>query len=147
MKGGLIQLSALRNFAENLVAELKKTKERKAVVLLLSGDLGAGKTTLTQEIARVLGVTENVISPTFIIKKIYKTEDSRFKYLIHVDAYRLSSEKEAEILRLSDDLKNDEALIIIEWADQINWKKKDAEIRISIEGEEERNMEIIYERS
>ena len=60
-------------------------------VFTLTGALGAGKTTLTQAIARELGITERLVSPTFVIMKLYQIKDSRFKHLIHIDAYRLNS--------------------------------------------------------
>ncbi|MBR3349221.1 MAG: tRNA (adenosine(37)-N6)-threonylcarbamoyltransferase complex ATPase subunit type 1 TsaE, partial [Solobacterium sp.] len=55
------------------------------MVILLSGDLGAGKTTLTQGIAKGLGVKRTVTSPTFTILKIYRGRMP----LYHIDAYRL----------------------------------------------------------
>ena len=60
-----------------------------ATVAALQGELGAGKTTFTQEVGRILGVTENMHSPTFVIMKIYEIDWKGFKNLIHVDAYRI----------------------------------------------------------
>ena len=81
------------------------------MVILLSGDLGAGKTTLTQGIARGLGITRTVTSPTFTIQKIYR--GGRLM-LNHIDAYRLEG--------ISQDLGfeeylYDEGLTVIEWAE------------------------------
>ena len=100
-------------------------KNNKAKVVALSGDLGAGKTTLTQELAKLLGVKENVVSPTFIIMKIYKISSdslyySHFKKLIHIDAYRLDSHLELLKIgrqKLQDDKDN---LIIIEWPERVS---------------------------
>ena len=58
----------------------------KNMVILLDGDLGAGKTTLTQGIAKGLGIKRNVTSPTFTIQKIYHGEKMN---LYHIDAYRM----------------------------------------------------------
>lgn len=73
-------------------------------VLVLVGDLGAGKTTLTKSIASGLGVKESVSSPTFVIARQYEG-------LIHVDAYRLASAYELEDL----DLDLEKNFTVIEW--------------------------------
>jgi tRNA threonylcarbamoyladenosine biosynthesis protein TsaE len=59
----------------------------KNIVYLLQGDLGAGKTTLSQLILRAWGVTDNITSPTFNIVNVYQT--TRFKAIAHFDLYRL----------------------------------------------------------
>lgn len=94
-----------------------------ATVLALEGDLGAGKTALTQNIARILGVVEDVNSPTFNIMKKYKipltTSHILPTTLIHIDAYRLDSGKDLENLGWSQILKDEKNLVIIEWASKI----------------------------
>ena len=79
------------------------------MVILLSGDLGAGKTTLTQGIAKGLGVKRNVTSPTFTILKSYR---GRLP-LYHIDAYRL--EGISQDLGFEEQLE-DEGLTVIEWS-------------------------------
>src|SRR3989344_4690866 len=77
-----------------------------ATVVALQGDLGAGKTAFAQEVGKILGVAENMHSPTFVIEKIYQIDFKHFKRLIHIDAYRL--EKESELLHLGwQDLINE----------------------------------------
>lgn len=88
-------------------------------VVCLSGDLGAGKTTMTQLIAKELGVIESLQSPTFVIKKIYDTKSDVFKKLVHMDAYRLEGEENLEVLRLEEDFKSPHTLMIIEWPEMI----------------------------
>ena len=78
-------------------------------VILMDGDLGAGKTTLTQGIARGLGVKRNVTSPTFTIQKIYR---GRLP-LYHIDAYRL--EGASQDLGF-DEFMEDDGVTVIEWA-------------------------------
>lgn len=90
-----------------------------ATVLGLSGDLGAGKTTLTQEIARALGVQEQVVSPTFVIAKFYETTDARFTQLIHIDAYRIEEIAELQTLGFERMLALPNTLIIIEWPERV----------------------------
>ncbi|QQR50571.1 tRNA (adenosine(37)-N6)-threonylcarbamoyltransferase complex ATPase subunit type 1 TsaE [Candidatus Nomurabacteria bacterium] len=114
---------------------LRLSTHRKAQVVALSGELGAGKTTLTQEIARQLGIKENVNSPTYVIMKKYKIPlmIPGFRLLIHIDAYRLDSEQELEKLGWQEIIAEPENLILIEWPVRV--KKlipKDA-VRISLE--------------
>lgn len=90
-----------------------------AVVVALSGELGAGKTTLTQAIARELGVSVVVQSPTFVISKYYDTTDERFDHLVHIDAYRIEKESELIPLRWESLLKQPRTVVIVEWPERI----------------------------
>src|SRR3712207_9384693 len=69
-------------------------------VVIAAGDLGAGKTTLTQGIGRGLGTTGRVISPTFVLSRIHPSATGQ-PTLVHVDAYRLSGPEELDDLDLS----------------------------------------------
>ncbi len=113
------ELKQIKETAEKLLNEIKKGKGDGATILALFGDLGAGKTTITKEIASILGVKENVISPTFVIMKKYQTKDSRFKNLIHIDAYRLDEHKDILVLGWEEMLKDKDNLIIVEWPEKI----------------------------
>lgn len=81
-------------------------------VLVLSGDLGAGKTTFTQGLALGLGIDERVTSPTFVISRVHP-HPSGGPALVHVDAYRLGSLGELEDLDLDADLQR--SVVVIEW--------------------------------
>lgn len=87
-----------------------------AVIVGLYGDLGSGKTTFTQFFGELLGVREKIASPTFVLEKIYKIADL---HLVHIDAYRLESEKEMENLGWKEIVQNPQNIILIEWPERI----------------------------
>ena len=101
------------------VEEKALPKETGATVLALRGDLGAGKTTFTQTLARTLGITEPVTSPTFVIMKSYELADQAFETLIHIDAYRVASDEELTVLGFARFLETPRTLIVIEWAEKV----------------------------
>lgn len=95
-------------------------------VVLLEGDLGAGKTTFTQGVAVALGVKKNVNSPTFTIIKEYKG-----KYpLYHMDVYRLGPDSEEDLG--FDEYFYGEGISIVEWAHLIEGQLPDEYIKINI---------------
>lgn len=96
------------SFGERIGRELEEN-----MVILMEGDLGAGKTTLTKGIAKALGVERVVNSPTFTILKIY---DGRLK-LYHMDVYRLSNDSGDEYL---EEYFEAGGVTIIEWAHQVS---------------------------
>lgn len=109
-------LEETRDIAHLFLASLAPGK--KATIVALQGDLGAGKTAFTKEAAKMLGVDE-VSSPTFVIMKIYEIDFNGFKKFIHIDAYRL--EKEYELLHLGwqEMASQPENLIFIEWPENV----------------------------
>lgn len=98
---------------------LKGKGEKGATTLGLSGDLGSGKTTFTQALARELGVQERVTSPTFGIMRMYDTSDSLFPKLVHIDAYRLEGGEDMKALDWDDLVVQPGNLIVIEWPEHI----------------------------
>lgn len=91
------------------------------LILGLVGDLGAGKTTFVQLLAKHLGITERVTSPTFNLQKLYELPMSinGIERLLHVDAYRLKSILELEDIGFFEYLTDDKTLAVVEWANQI----------------------------
>ena len=81
-------------------------------VVILSGPLGAGKTTFTQGLAAGLGVRGPITSPTFVISRVHPSLTGG-PSLIHVDAYRIDSLDEIDDLDLDSDL--DHAVLVAEW--------------------------------
>lgn len=116
-------LEELATFAKKFLAALNSaaSKKERATVIALSGDLGAGKTTLVQLLAKELGITEIVTSPTFTIMKSYQTGEKQvFSQLVHMDAYRIESLAELGPLRLAEILATPKTLVCIEWAEKIS---------------------------
>ncbi len=111
-------LNELQEFASAYLGELKSKK--RTVVVGLSGDLGSGKTTFSQTIAKGLGINEIVTSPTFIIQKTYKTTDNDFLNFVHIDAYRLDSPEELLTLGFQKLLEQENTLIFIEWPEKVS---------------------------
>lgn len=95
----------MKQFANQLVELIEPSD-----LILLNGDLGAGKTTLTQFIGQAMGVTRTINSPTFNIIKSYKGTNLK---LHHMDCYRLEDSEEDLGF---DEYFEDEALTVIEWS-------------------------------
>jgi len=133
-------LEETRNLALLLSQQLKGGD-----VILFFGDLGAGKTTFIQFLAKFLGVKSQVNSPTFNILKIYKVKNSySIKTICHVDAYRLNFGKDLldlGILEVMDDKNN---ILMIEWAEKVLdiFPKKYIKVKIKVANENKRLFEI-----
>jgi len=98
------------------------------VVVLLSGELGSGKTALTRGIGRSLGI-KDVTSPTFVISKIYPGRIP----LVHVDAYRLIRQELAVFDDLDLELRIPQSVTVIEWGSGFVERLSDTFIEIDIE--------------
>ena len=122
--------------ALEFIAELAPRTEA-ATVVTLSGELGAGKTTFVQGIARALGVAEPITSPTFVIEKIYSLEGQKWKRLIHIDAYRLADARELAALGWQEIVADPENLVCIEWPEHVAAliPADAARLHLDIEGE------------
>ncbi len=118
----------MKEFANFYIKNLTK-KRNKAEIILLKGDLGSGKTTFTQEVAKIFEIKDYVTSPTFVIQKRYKIKNNQgsgsacrqvgFENLIHIDAYRLESEKELLDLGWQENILNSKNIILIEWPEKV----------------------------
>ena len=100
---------------------------KQALIIALEGDLGSGKTTFIQGLAKGLKIKENVLSPTFLILKQFSLSEAglplaeirSYKSFYHIDAYRLKNSEELLELGFKDLINNSENIIVIEWADKI----------------------------
>ena len=107
--------------------------------ILLEGDLGAGKTTFTKGLAKALGVTEEVTSPTFTLMNVY--ESGRLP-LCHLDMYRLESADEVEELGLLDTAPEN-AVKVIEWNKFTDLTGRVIDVKIVSDGENDRTFTVL----
>lgn len=118
----LCKIDDTNDCAKSIAEELsvRSRSNEQATVLGLSGDLGSGKTAFVKALAVSVGVSETVVSPTFVIEKIYKLPVGKsFQHLIHIDAYRLGDESELRAIGWDEILSKPENLIVIEWPGKV----------------------------
>ena len=117
-------------------------KLRASMLVLLRGDLGAGKTTLVKGIAEGLHAakSEDVTSPTFTLVHEYRGGEVT---LFHVDLYRIDTQKELDTLAL-DDLMDTGNILLIEWGEKFARFREERDVEIAIErvGENERRIVV-----
>ncbi len=111
---------------------LKVENNERAVIILLEGELGAGKTTFLQGFAKGLGIKKRIQSPTFIIMNHFKTIHNKFKDYYHFDCYRLNSEDDLEIFNFPEIYSNPQNIICLEWASNIQKAIPSQVIKIKI---------------
>jgi tRNA threonylcarbamoyladenosine biosynthesis protein TsaE len=109
-------------------------------VLVLTGDLGAGKTTLTQGIADGLGVRGPITSPTFVIARLHPSLVGG-PALVHVDAYRIGSALELDDLDLDADL--DTSVTVVEWGAGLAEQLSESRLELTITGEDVRTARVV----
>ncbi len=124
-------------YGRSLSAEL-----RPPLLILLRGDLGAGKTTLVKGIAEGFDAAsaDDVTSPTFTLVHEYRGPRAT---LYHIDLYRVDTERELETLGL-DDLSGPDSILLIEWGEKFPLfvRERDVEIALERVGESERRIHI-----
>ena len=130
-------------FGEEIAKKILKNRQnKKAQILALYGDLGAGKTTFLQGFAKGLGIKERVLSPTFVIFKKFKIQDSFFNLFYHVDCYRLKDSKDLLGLGFEEFSSNSKNIIAIEWAEIIEDILPENKISIHFEFKDEKKRII-----
>ena len=112
-------------------------------IVVLRGDLGAGKTTLVKGIAEGFNAAsqDDVTSPTFTLIHEYRGATAK---LYHIDLYRIDTARELETLAL-DDLMTDNSVLLIEWGEKFPRFERDRDVEIAIErlSENERKLKIV----
>ena len=113
-------------------------------LVLLRGDLGAGKTTLVKGIAAAFGAAaeEDVTSPTFTLVHEYRGPRAN---LYHIDLYRIETPRELETLGL-EDLRSENSILLIEWGEKFPRLQRDRDVEISLEREGENGRRIKISR-
>ncbi len=104
-----------------------------ATIVGMSGHLGAGKTAFVKKVAGLLGVEEEVTSPTFVLMKVYGLDSNNrasiyndprpWKRLVHIDAYRLERPEELEALDFERLVSDPDNLIMVEWPENVGIQK------------------------
>lgn len=136
-------------------------------VIALTGNLGAGKTVFVRGLARSLGIKKPITSPTFVLMKLYKTQNyadgtqtnadirrksalsqrQSVKWLVHVDAYRIKNGQDLVDIGINDYLGKKDTVVVIEWADRVKkiLPKKKIIIKINFgKRESVRMIKIFY---
>ncbi len=130
--------------AEEILKALPSHKPS-AHLVLLSGELGVGKTALVKALAKVLGVAEHVTSPTFVLMKSYSANGHAWvKELVHIDAYRMDDQREAKVLGLDALTKKEGSIICIEWPERIKEAIPEDALTVGITAHEDGRRTITY---
>lgn len=108
-----------QKIAELLIKTLITTKNY-PTVFCLHGNLGAGKTTFIQGVAKALNIKEKITSPTFVLMKNFPLDKKlSFTNLYHFDCYRFDKPEEVLVLNFKEIIKNPKNLVFIEWPERI----------------------------
>lgn len=141
------QIFVTRSSEETIARGRELGQELNApVLLLLFGDLGAGKTTLAKGIIAGCGAAreEEIASPTFTLMHVFQKDCKVY----HIDLFRLEGPQDLETLGL-EDIFSESAIVLVEWADRLRLRTDWPTIRIRLDhlGEDARQITISDERS
>lgn len=109
-------------------------------IVILKGDLGAGKTSFTKGVAKGLGVTDTITSPTFSIMNVYDFPKGN---LIHIDTYRIENEEDLIEIGIEEYLGERNTICVIEWPEKIPNLLKEKEPLVVTLTHEKENTRII----
>lgn len=142
-------LKETKKIAADFLAAVKdQSSAPRAMVIGLSGELGAGKTAFTQAIATSLGIKERVLSPTFIIMRRYAINPpyGNFVFLYHWDCYRLEQATEITALGWPAILDDPANIVIVEWPEKIQalWPAGYWRVRFKVLSPKKREMNFEY---
>jgi len=106
------------DIAKNILQKYETYFGNRAIIFALKGDMGVGKTIFTKGLAKTLGITQTVTSPTFNLINSYSV-NSPVKKLTHIDVWRIRSVDELWDINLVKEI-SDKSIVSIEWADKIS---------------------------
>lgn len=126
---------------ERLAEEIAKEVES-GNVLVFYGELGSGKTTFIQALAKALGIKRRIISPSFIIVRHYMINQENSFY--HIDLYRTNSKNDLIGLGIDQILEDEANIVAVEWGEKLLdlMPKKRIELKFKIEGENKRKISV-----
>ena len=143
-------------FAKGVLQSLDSARDKShTTILALQGDLGAGKTTFTQALARELGISETIQSPTYVLMKKYEVTQgetlynkvSPWKTLVHIDAYRLNNAEEFAALKPEQFLNDPKVLVVVEWPEKVEGALPKAALTLNFSSQDaeggERYIEVV----
>ena len=137
----ITSVEEMHAYAADVAASLKGGE-----LLLLVGELGAGKTTFAQGLAKALGVTQQVTSPTFTIISEYSTTHDLISRLVHLDLYRLEDGQADTDIAVQEALQepgHSDHVTVVEWADRLASTPPGIVIRFSHTADEtQRTVEL-----
>lgn len=134
------------------LASLFATELQVGDVVLLSGQLGAGKTTFTQSIGKTLGVQDTITSPTFTLVGEYQAKNNLdIATLIHIDLYRTGEQINAQPLSMNNNYihellssaKEQKAVVVIEWGELLGQEIKNRTWRIGFDSGSSENERLV----
>jgi tRNA threonylcarbamoyladenosine biosynthesis protein TsaE len=128
-----------KKLASNFAKKLKGGE-----IIALFGDLGSGKTTFVQGLAKGLGVKERITSPTFVILNLHKAKKGL--ELAHFDLYRLNNEADLEGIGATDYLGKKNIISVIEWAEKAKKILPAGTIWITFEHIDENKRKITFKK-
>ena len=140
MAGALTILSSSADVTKHIARRIAKSLPQGIVAILLTGELGAGKTTFVQGLAEGLGIGSRVTSPSFLLMK----EHAGIRTLRHIDLYRIADTGELAPLGVLEDIPAN-TVVVVEWADRIQLAISSPKITICfriLEKPDERELAI-----
>ena len=145
MKQKYITYSATqtKSLGKKIIQKISK-ENKEAVVIALRGELGSGKTTFVQGIAKGLGIKDKILSPTFVLMKNYRIPNSQ-KRLYHIDCYRIRRAQDLSALSLKKLFSDSQNIIVVEWAERIEKILPKDAIILNFEFKGEKQREIFVD--
>jgi tRNA threonylcarbamoyladenosine biosynthesis protein TsaE len=138
-----------QKIASEIARMVCKNKSDSARVITLKGDLGSGKTTFVLGFLKYFGIKPHAISPTFVIMKKYRVKNkeligNKMENIYHIDAYRLNSKKDLEVLDFDRIFKNPQNTILIEWPEKIAKASFSNKIEINFYHGRKENERVLF---